>query len=93
MKFRYGHEKNATLLADRGVGFEEMIEEIANGNIVTITSHHNQERYPNQKILHVKCLGQIYLVPYVMEENGTISLKTLYPSRKATKSHLSNKNK
>jgi uncharacterized DUF497 family protein len=91
VKFRYSHEKNAKLLAERGVGFEEMIEEIVNGNLITISNHHNQELYPNQKILHVKCLTKIYLVPYVVEENGTIFFKTLYPSRKATKAHLSSK--
>lgn len=89
MKFRYNQDKNAKLLAERGLGFEEIIEEIENGNLIKITNHHNQELYPKQKILHVKCLTKVYLVPYVIEEGGTIFLKTLYPSRKATKAFLS----
>ena len=88
MKFRYNQDKNAKLLLERGVGFEEMIEEIANGNLVKITAHHNQQLYPNQQLLHVRCLDKIYLMPYVIEDNGTIFLKTLYPSRKATKAEL-----
>jgi uncharacterized DUF497 family protein len=77
MKFRYNLEKNAKLIAERGVGFEEIIEEIARGNLIRIANHHNQELHPNQKILHVKHCNKIYLVPYVMEENNTIFLKTL----------------
>ena len=88
MKFNYNHDKNVKLLAQRGLGFEEIIEEIANGNLLQITNHHNQKLYPNQKIFHVRCLNQVYLIPYVIENNGTVFLKTLYPSRKATKKLL-----
>jgi hypothetical protein len=28
VKFSYGHEKNAKLIVERGIGFEEIIEEI-----------------------------------------------------------------
>jgi len=87
MRFRYNFEKNAFLLKTRGIGFEEIIEEITNGHLFKITDHHNPDKYPNQKIMHIKCLGTIYLVPYVIESGETIFLKTLYPSRKATKAY------
>lgn len=90
MKFRYNLDKNALLLKNRGIGFDQIIEEITNGNLLKITLHHNQKLYPNQKIFHVKCLEKVYLVPYITEENGSIFLKTLYPSRKATKELLRN---
>lgn len=89
MEFRYNLQKNVKLIQERGIGFEEIIEEIANGNLIQITNHHNKQEYPNQRILHVKCLDKIYLVPYVIEGKGMIFLKTLYPSRKATKRLLS----
>lgn len=89
MKFRYNQDKNAKLIAERGIGFEEIIIEISNGNLLDITTHHNQDLYTNQKIMHVRCLDKVYLVPYVLEEDGTLFLKTLYPSRKATKKWLS----
>lgn len=88
MKFRYNHGKNAKLIAERNIGFKEIITEIANGNILSITAHHNSDLYPNQKIMHVRCLDKVYLVPYIIEEDGTIFLKTLYPSSKATKKWL-----
>jgi uncharacterized DUF497 family protein len=85
MEFRYNIEKNALLLASRGIGFEEIITAINNGNLITITAHHNLKKYPGQKIMHVRCLDKVYLVPYVIEQDGAIFLKTLFPSRKATK--------
>jgi uncharacterized DUF497 family protein len=88
MKFRYDEAKNANLLATRGIGFEEIILEIKNGNLLDILEHHNQAKYPNQKIMQIMCLGKIYCVPYVKEVDGTFFLKTLYPSRKATKKYL-----
>ena len=89
MKFSYNPDKNAKLILERGIGYEEIIEAIASGNLIKITNHHNQKSYPNQKILHVKCIDIVYLAPYVVEEDGTIFLKTLYPSRKATKAFFS----
>lgn len=89
MKFSYCFKKNSQLLAERGLGFEEIIEEIHNGNLITIKPHHNQANYPGQKIMYVRCLQHIYLVPYVTQPDGTLFLKTLFPSRKATKEYLS----
>jgi hypothetical protein len=88
MKFNYCFEKNAQLLAERGLGFEEIIEEINNGNLITIKPHHNQEKYPGQKIMYVRCFRHIYLVPYITQKDDTLFLKTLFPSRKATKEFL-----
>ncbi len=85
MKFKYCPEKNAKLIQQRSIGFEEIIEAIVNGNLIQITKHHNQHKFPHQYILHVRCLNTVYLIPYVTQENGTIFLKTLYASRKATK--------
>jgi uncharacterized DUF497 family protein len=36
MKFRYDEAKNANLLATRGIGFEEIIIEIKDGNLLDI---------------------------------------------------------
>ena len=88
MNFRYNPEKNAILLQTRGIGFEEIIEQINQGNLINISAHHNPSKYPNQKIMHVRILDKIYLVPYIIENNGSIFLITLYPSRKATKEHF-----
>lgn len=89
MKFNFNKEKNEKILAIRGIGFEEIILEIQLGHLVTVTKHHNYNKYPNQEIMHVKVQDVIYMVPYVIENDGTFFLKTLYPSRKATKKYIS----
>jgi uncharacterized DUF497 family protein len=36
MNFGYNHEKNADLLKSRGIGFEEIIQSIADGNLLEL---------------------------------------------------------
>ena len=49
--------------------------------------HPNTEKYPNQSVLVVAFDDYVYLVPYV-EETDYCFLKTVIPSRKATKDYL-----
>lgn len=49
--------------------------------------HPNERRYPGQLILVVAVEGYAYLVPYVDEPDGYF-LKTVIPSRKATREYL-----
>jgi hypothetical protein len=49
--------------------------------------HPNKGRYPNQKISVVLIEGYAYLVPFV-EDKDEICLKTIIPSRKATKQYI-----
>ena len=88
MNFRYNHEKNAELLKVRGIGFEEIIQSIADGNLLEIRKHHNQVKYPNQEIMYIRILQEVYAVPYIKEKEDSIFLKTLFPSRKAKKELL-----
>ncbi|WP_341788308.1 MULTISPECIES: hypothetical protein [unclassified Rickettsia] len=87
-KFRYNHEKNAKLLLERNIGFDEIIQSLNDGNLLGIRLHYNQAKYKGQKIFYVRITDQVYVVPYVKEDDGTIFLKTLYPSRKAKKEFL-----
>lgn len=50
-KYRDNHAKNVKLLNERGgIGFEEIIQSIADGNLLDIKLHHNQEQYKGQKM-------------------------------------------
>ena len=49
MNFRYNYEKNSQLLKTRGIGFEEVIQSISEGNVLDIRKHPNKITYPNQK--------------------------------------------
>lgn len=85
MKFRFNFAKSAKLLAERGISFDEISDAITAGNFITIDNHPNQKKYPDQKIIYVPLKGEIYVVPCVIEEDGTYFLKTIFPSRKARK--------
>lgn len=85
--FRWNTVKNELLARERGITFEEVVQCIADGAKITETDHPNREKYPNQKILIVDVNGYAYLVPFVKVGNEYF-LKTIIPSRKATKKYL-----
>jgi len=55
------------------------------------TNHPNKKKYPNQKILIIDVDEYAYLVPCVIDKDEYF-LKTIIPSRKATKKYLGGKN-
>ncbi len=78
---------NALLKAERGVSFEDVVFHIMAGDVLNTVDYPNQERYPGQPI-HVIAIEEcVYLVPFV-ETDEEVLLKTIIPSRKATKSYL-----
>lgn len=79
--------KNKLLKSERGVGFEDVVVRLVNGNVLDTLDHPNQEKYPNQRIHVLDINGYVYLVPFVEGEQG-IFLKTIIPSRKATRNYL-----
>jgi uncharacterized DUF497 family protein len=86
-RFDWDDEKSRFLEMTRGVGFEDVVFHIGNGDVLDIIQHPNRDRYPDQKILVLDIDGYVFLVPYV-KEKGTRFLKTIIPSRKATKEYL-----
>ena len=60
---------------------------IERGNLLDVLEHPNQERYGGQRIFVVVREDYVYLVPFV-EDEKLIVLKTIIPSRKATKRYL-----
>jgi hypothetical protein len=61
------------------------------GDILDDYIHPNQDKYPNQRLLVVQIQEYAYLVPYV-ETETELFLKTIIPSRKATKRYLKGSN-
>ena len=80
-------KKNALLKAERGVSLEDVVFHIMAGDVLDTVDHPNQERYPGQQIHVIAIEEYIYLVPFV-ETVEEVFLKTIIPSRKATKSYL-----
>lgn len=86
-RFAWDEAKDRVLKNDRGIGFEEIVFHIANGDLLDILEHPNQERYRNQRIFVVKRDEYVFLVPFV-EDEAIVFLKTIIPSRKATRDYL-----
>ncbi len=85
--FDWNDEKNEFLKSARGVSFEEVVFHIQNGDVLDVIKHPHAARYPKQHIIVLNIEGYVHLVPYV-KERGVRFLKTIIPSRKATKEYL-----
>ena len=86
--FRWSPEKNKLLKTERGISFEEITVAVEAGALLEIVPHPNAAKYPRQKVMVVGVAGYAYLVPYV-EEDDHFFLKTIIPSRKATRDFIS----
>lgn len=85
--FRWNAEKNETLNVERGISFESIVVAIEAGGLLDILAHPNQVKYPRQRVLVVAYDSYAYLVPFV-DEDDYFFLKTVIPSRKATRDYL-----
>ena len=85
--FRWNADKNRSLASERSVSFEQVVVAVENGGLLDILAHPNPERYPNQRILVVGRDFLAHLVPFV-EDSEVFYLKTIIPSRKATRDYL-----
>ena len=88
--YAWNPEKNLFLISERHISFERIVAEIEAGNELAVVEHPNQLDYPGQKISMVQVDGYVYAVPFV-ERPNEIFLKTIIPSRKATKQYRSTK--
>ncbi len=77
---RWSLLKSERLKRTRGASFEEVL----NGKLIAVKKHPKRE---NQNIILLEYKRYIWIVPYVIDKNGDIFLKTLFPSRKYTKMH------
>jgi uncharacterized DUF497 family protein len=90
-RYQWSAEKNAQLKAERGISFEQVVMHIEGGDLLDVYEHPNQARYPGQQILIV-CIGDYaYVVPFAESAEGRF-LKTIIPSRKATREYLGDGN-
>ena len=88
--FRWDSDKNERLIQGRSVSFEQITVAVENGDLLQVVQHPNIEKYPRQKIMIVGLDGYAYLVPFV-EETDYLFLKTIIPSRKATRDFIEGK--
>ena len=86
MRYEWNSEKNDKLKRDRHISFEKIVFHLSVGDVWRVADHPDQKKYPGQRIYFVIVEGYIYLVPHVVEEEY-IFLKTIIPSRKATREY------
>ena len=86
--FDWSLEKNQQIIEQRGLSFEAVVSAIEQGGLLDVLEHPNQERYPGQRIYVVKLNEYAYLIPFVVQTEGRRYLKTIIPSRKATRDYL-----
>lgn len=85
--FDWNKEKGELLRAQRDISFEEVLIALESGGLLDVVEHPNPKKYPNQRIFVLGINNYVYLVPFV-EDEEKIFLKTIIPSRSATKKYL-----
>ena len=86
----WNSEKSLMLKESRGICFEDIVFNIAKGDILDDYQHPNQQRYPDQRIMIISINNYAYLVSYI-ENEDEIFLKTIIPSRNATEKYIGGK--
>jgi len=85
--FSWSSEKNLELIKTRSISFERVVLHIEKHGYLDLIRHPNKSTYPNQKIFIIDIDNYAYLVPFV-ETSTEYFLKTIIPSRKATKKYI-----
>ena len=82
--FDWDKTKNEWLKKHRSVCFEDIVPIVEGKDQIATVPHPNQKHYPKQRVYVISLKDYVYLVPFV-EDDEKIFLKTIYPSRKASK--------
>jgi len=85
--FAWDEDKNNLLKATGNISFEEIVLSLSNNKLLEVVEHPNKQKFPNQKIFIIEARDYAYLAPFVEDEEKYF-LKTIYPSREATKKYL-----
>ena len=86
-RYDWNNDKNECLRQELGIAFEDIVFHLSRGGLLDTIEHPNQQQYSGQRIFIVNVEDYAYLVPFV-EDDETIFLKTVIPSRKMTKKYL-----
>lgn len=85
--YEWDNHKNNKLKKERGISFEDIVFYVSKDAVLDIIKYSDKKKYSGQKIFVIKIENYAYLVPFI-ETDNIIFLKTIIPSRKATKKYL-----
>jgi len=83
--FNWNIEKNSVLRKSRSISFEDIVNALNDDRLLDIIP---SPTHDDQLCFAIEVEGYVYIVPFVEEDEHTIFLKTIYPSRKHTKYYL-----
>jgi uncharacterized DUF497 family protein len=86
-QINWNAEKNQLLMCERGISFEDVLFALQSRRLLDDLIHPNNSKHPGQRMFVVEVDEYAWLVPYV-ENDDEIFLKSIIPSRKATKHYL-----
>jgi uncharacterized DUF497 family protein len=75
--FRWDKAKDRWLRSTRGIGFEDVVQAVAEGRALDDIQH---PRRSNQRIIVFAANGYVHAAPYVIDGEA-LFLKTIYPDR------------
>jgi len=81
-------EKNKKLKNERGISFEQVEKIILDKEYIDILENPTRE---TQDIFIININDYIHIVPFVIDDEENIVLKTVFPSRKFNKIYRGNK--
>jgi uncharacterized DUF497 family protein len=87
MNIIWDQTKNEWLLLNRGISFDEISDRIINGNYIEVLENPTRE---NQQYFIMEIDNYIWVVPFLINDNNQIVLKTAFPSRKFQKKYGEN---
>jgi uncharacterized DUF497 family protein len=87
MEFDWNDEKNQLLKEERNVCFEDVVVSIQSNRLFDVVKNRSKN-HQDQYCLIVEISSYAYVVPFVINDEKQLFLKTIYPSRKMTKKYL-----
>jgi len=90
MRFDWQPERNAWLRLHRRISLDEIVIHMGRGDVWKTSPHPNRSKYRHQSVAFVIVEDSIYLVPFDVV-GDMIFLRTIIPSRKATRQVLKDK--
>ena len=89
MNIIWDDEKNRKLKKERKLSFEEIERLILERKYIDILKH---PKHPGQNVFIVPIKGYIHAVPFMLDGENNIVLKTAFPSRKFHKKYAKKDN-